>query len=337
MNYRGTENIEINERKFSLEYIYHMFREGRIYFPMRSSGLRTKIEKELEQLLDAIWMGIPLPAIYASEQQNGDLLILEKNDNLWKLLHFLDGRYQTDYWTEENDFSHGDMGMLRSEDPRLAMRLYDTPISFQIIDYRTPKYLHMSIGKLVEHWSVTREQEIREALYNSDEIWELNTIARDMNRILHPGRRLNGTSYVIRYRTLYMLMNWFVYTGMWHDGTEMQEQLLLEETLKIIEWQGSRINELLDKTHDFADIIFYMDDVYKNRISKKTRNNIWNKYLGLFVCLLDIAKRRKADREYMEYILLERGVFYGICTEMEKHQLTKQSIEWAFQRWEREL
>lgn len=192
MNYRGTENIEINERKFSLEYIYHMFRKGRIYFPMRSSGLRTKIEKELEQLLDAIWMGIPLPAIYASEQQNGDLLILEK------------------------------------------------------------------------------------------------------------------------YRTLYMLMNRFIYTGMWHDGTEMQEQLLLEETLKITEWQGTRINELLDKTHDFADFIFYMDDVYKNRISKKTRNNIWNKYLGLFVCLLDIAKRRKADREYMEYTLLERGVFYGI-------------------------
>ena len=48
------------------------------------------------QLLDAVWMGIPLPAVYVSELQNGDFLVLEKNDNLWKLLWFLDGRYTID-------------------------------------------------------------------------------------------------------------------------------------------------------------------------------------------------------------------------------------------------
>ena len=33
MNYRGTENIEIYERKFSLEHIYHMLMEGEYSFP----------------------------------------------------------------------------------------------------------------------------------------------------------------------------------------------------------------------------------------------------------------------------------------------------------------
>lgn len=147
MNYRGTENIEIYERKFSLEHIYHMFMEGRIQFPMEPLRSKVKMEKELEQLLDIVWMGIPLPAVYVSELQNGNFLIFENDDTLWKLLYFLDGRYEADYRIEENSLYHGNIQMLRSDEPRLAMGLYDTVISFQIIDYRTPKYLHMSIGK----------------------------------------------------------------------------------------------------------------------------------------------------------------------------------------------
>lgn len=92
MNYRGTENIEIYERKFSLEHIYHMFVDGRIQFPLEPLRSKVKMEKELEQLLDIVWMGIPLPAVYVSELQNGNFLILENDDTLWKLLYF---------WTED--------------------------------------------------------------------------------------------------------------------------------------------------------------------------------------------------------------------------------------------
>ena len=46
MNYRGTENIEIYERKFSLEHIYHMFVDGRIQFPMEPLRSKVKMEKE---------------------------------------------------------------------------------------------------------------------------------------------------------------------------------------------------------------------------------------------------------------------------------------------------
>ena len=102
--------------------------------------------------------------------QNGNFLILENDDTLWKLLYFLDGRYEADYRIEENSLYHGNIQMLRSDESRLAMGLYDTVISFQIIDYRTPKYLHMSIGKMIEHWNITREQSIREMLYDPYEI-----------------------------------------------------------------------------------------------------------------------------------------------------------------------
>ena len=318
MNYRGTENIEIYERKFSLEHIYHMFMEGRIHFPMEPLRSKVKMEKELEQLLDIVWMGIPLPAVYVSELQNGNFLIFENDDTLWKLLYFLDGRYEADYRIEENSLYHGNIQMLRSDEPRLAMGLYDTVISFQIIDYRTPKYLHMSIGKMIEHWNITREQSIREMLYDPYEISVLNDITKDMNHILNRVH-LRGFSSIMRYRTLYMLMNWFVYTGVWHEEMEMQEQLLLEKTLEFMEKQGKRIDE------------------NKNRTSKRISKSILDKYFGILVCLLDMAKRRETDQEHVDYILLERGVFLEICREMERHQLTKRSIEGAFERWEREL
>lgn len=335
MNYRGTENIEIYERKFSLEHIYHMFVDGRIQFPMEPLRSKVKMEKELEQLLDIVWMGIPLPAVYVSELQNGNFLILENDDTLWKLLYFLDGRYEVDYRVEEN-LLHGDIQMLRFDEPRLAMGLYDTVISFQIIDYRTPKYLHMSIGKLVEHWNITREQSIREMLYNPHEIRVLNDITKDMNYILNRGH-LRGISPIMRYRTLYMLMNWFVYTGVWQEEIEMQEQLLLEKTLEFTEKQGRRIDELVDTINCFGDYIFTVLAQNRNRTSKRISKSILDKYFGILVCLLDMAERRGTRRDHVNYILLERGVFLEICREMERHQLTKRSIEGAFERWEREL
>lgn len=336
MNYRGTENIEIYERKFSLEHIYHMFVDGRIQFPLEPLRSKVKMEKELEQLLDIVWMGIPLPAVYVSELQNGNFLILENDDTLWKLLYFLDGRYEVDYRVEENRLYHGDIQMLRFDEPRLAMGLYDTVISFQIIDYRTPKYLHMSIGKLVEHWNITREQSIREMLYDPYEISVLNDITKDMNHILSWGH-LRGNSTIMRYRTLYMLMNWFVYIGVWQEEIEMQEQLLLEKTLEFMKWQGKRINELLSATNYFGDYIFSVLAQNKKGTSKKIRKSILDKYLGIFVCMLDMAKRRGTGENHVNYILLEQGVFPEICRELERHQLTKRSIEGAFERWEREL
>lgn len=189
---------------------------------------------------------------------------------------------------------------------------------------------------MIEHWNITREQSIREMLYDPYEISVLNDITKDMNHILNRVH-LRGFSSIMRYRTLYMLMNWFVYTGVWHEEMEMQEQLLLEKTLEFMEKQGKRIDELLDVTNYFGDYIFYVIDQNKNRTSKRISKSILDKYFGILVCLLDMAERRETDKEHVDYILLERGVFLEICREMERHQLTKRSIEGAFERWEREL
>ena len=53
--------------------------------------------------------------------------------------------------------------------------------------------------------------------------------------------------------------------------------------------------------------------------------------------MLDMAKRRGTGGNHVNYILLEQGVFPEICRELERHPLTKRNMEWAFERWEREL
>lgn len=338
MNYRDAEKLEIYERKYSLEYIDHLFVDKRICFPAGIVRSKVIMEKELGQLLDAIWMGIPLPPIYVSEQQNGDLLVLEENDNLWKLLWFLEGRYAVDFWIENQHITDCTVKMLQSDEPKLARRLYDTVVSFQIIDYRTPKYLHMSVGKFVTHWSITREQAIREIMYDSYGIDLLHELSNDMQIVLgreHIHTRISNL--VNRYRILYMIMNWFVYTGLWRDDIEMQEQLVLEETIEAMHRQQLRVDDLLDMLEYFSDYISYFLSESTHRISRSLKKSIQDKYLGLFACLMDMAHRRKVKREYVDQLLFERGVFYDICMELERHQLTNYSIELAIQKWEREL
>ena len=337
MNYRDADKLEIYERKYSLEYIDHLFVDKRICFPVGVARPRTTMERELGQLLDAIWMGIPLPAIYVSEQQNGDLLVLEENDNLWKLLWFLEGRYAVDFWIENQHITDCTVKMLQSDEPKLARRLYDTVVSFQIIDYRTPKYLHMSVGKFVTHWSITREQAIREAMYDPYAISLLNAISKNVKHALGKNY-IHSSSYLVRrYRTLYILMIWFVYTDLWRDDIEMQEQLVLEETIEAMDRQQLRVDDLLDMLEYFSDYISYFLRESTHRISRSLKKSIQDKYLGLFACLMDMAHRRKVKGEYVDQLLFERGVFYDICMDLERHQLTKHSIEFAIQKWEREL
>lgn len=338
MNYRDAEKLEIYERKYSLEYIDHLFVDKRIWFPVGVARPRTTMERALGQLLDAIWMGIPLPPIYVSEQQNGDLLVLEENDNLWKLLWFLEGRYAVDFWLENEHITDCTMKMLQSDEPKLARKLYDTVVSFQIIDYRTPKYLHMSVGKFVAHWSITREQAIREIMYDSYGIDLLYELSNDMQIALGRERVHSRTSDLVnRYRILYMIMNWFVYTGLWRDDIEMQEQCVLEETIESIDWQKRRVDDLLNVTRYFSEYISCFLNESSRRVSRNLKKIIQDKYLGLFVCFMDMAQMHHASNEYVDQLLFERGLFYDICMDLERHQLTKHSIEFAIEKWEREL
>ena len=98
-----------------------------------------------------------------------------------------------------------------------------------------------------------------------------------------------------------------------------------------------RIDDFLEATHYFSDDIFYMLERILDRVSTNFRKSIWDKYLGLLICFMDMAKQRRIGREHVNHMLVECGMFYEICHRLDSHQLTNHSIELAMQEWERKL
>ena len=47
----------------------------------------------MRNAVEAIELGIPMPPIYVSEQQNGDYLVLESKDTIYSLLQFLKNKF----------------------------------------------------------------------------------------------------------------------------------------------------------------------------------------------------------------------------------------------------
>ena len=69
------ERIESYEKIMSVYRFHQMWREGNILFPKMPLLQRQKIQEKLSEALEAILLGMLLPADYASEQQNGSLLV----------------------------------------------------------------------------------------------------------------------------------------------------------------------------------------------------------------------------------------------------------------------
>lgn len=56
------------------------------------------------------------------------------------------------------------------ENPRLASMIMRTVVPVQIIEYRSPKYMHMLTGKFIENWTENREYAIRKIIYKDSRI-----------------------------------------------------------------------------------------------------------------------------------------------------------------------
>lgn len=153
MSYYEQDAVIIYERKYALDYLFRMYQEGRLYFPR--TELMTDNPSIAAKLLKAIQIGIPMPVIYVSEMQNGDFLILESKNQIIALLEYLQGLFPVR--TEEifQNLRFVFFYELNAENPRLAAMILRTVFQFQIIDYQTPKYLHMETGLFHEEWNLS--------------------------------------------------------------------------------------------------------------------------------------------------------------------------------------
>ena len=101
-------------------------------------------------------------------RQNGSLLVLEADDRLRCLIGFLEGYYPVSGLEFYPELGECGIEELEQQFPRMTSWLYDYKFSFQIIEYTTPRYMHMQMGNYIERWNFTREQGIRNELYGKD-------------------------------------------------------------------------------------------------------------------------------------------------------------------------
>ncbi len=113
-------------------------------------------------------MGMVLPVIYVSERQDGSLLVLDASDRLQYLMEFLEGRCPLDGLEFYPELNGCKMEELEWQFPRITSLIHDYQLFFQIIEYTTPKYMHMQMGNYIEKWNFTREQGIRNELYGKE-------------------------------------------------------------------------------------------------------------------------------------------------------------------------
>ncbi|MCM1174278.1 MAG: hypothetical protein NC341_04415 [Blautia sp.] len=292
MFYREQTAVEIYEKKFSLEDLNWMYQEGRLRFPRAKNS--RKYQNTVSRLIDAIQVGIPMPVIYVSELQNGDFLILESKEWLLALLSYLQGNFYIPVDEMSTVFTQCFFYELNQETPRLASMILRTIFFFRIIDYHTPKYLHMETALFHEEWAIEQEQDIRNILYKKHGIEALNAISRKARQICigMPSQKIILKEYEI----LYMLLFWGIHKRLLPLETQINysEQELLEITISDLDKNYYDWESFLNVIDDMNALYHYQIDFpqksrplftshYKNR-------KVRAKAYGLALCLFDMCQ-----------------------------------------------
>lgn len=296
MSYYEQDSVEIYERKFALDFLYRMYQEGRLSFPQTENTSTNPVI--VSNLIRAIQIGIPMPVIYASELQNGDFLILESKNRLIALLEYLQGLFPAYIEGILSNPKSCLFYKLNQEDPRLAAMILRTVFQFQIIDYRTPKYLHMETGLFYEAWSSTQEQSIRNILYAGQNLEALhafcNEIIKRTSRFFNPGNPMTENEI------LYMVLFWAVYQNRFPSNTPigLGGQQLLD---MIIQSPYDRYNEW----PYFSEIVENFTACCVAQPFITNPGSYWNgpyfsdhlkiKTIGVALCLYDISLHKGKD------------------------------------------
>ena len=231
--------IDSYEKKLSVRQIYQMYQEKKVVFPMAPSMKRVTKTERISQIVEIILLGLALPAVYVSERQNGSLLVLEADDRLRCLIEFLEGYYPVRGLEFYQELDGLGIEQLEQQFPRMTSRLYDYRFSFQVIEYTTPRHMHMQMGNYIERWNFTREQGIRNEIYGKD----LERRLADIEQAFREASVfLSKVSLNRQYMVLRILMCRFVRMGEIQEGWGeiLNLQQLLDRTAILVLQKNSQ-------------------------------------------------------------------------------------------------
>ncbi len=220
----------------------------------------AKVERA-SGIVEIILLGFALPVIYVSERQDGSLLVLETDDRLRCLIEFLEGHYPLkglEFYPELNGYG---IEQWERQFPRRTSWLYDYRLAFQIIEYTTPRYMHLQMGNYIERWNFTREQGIRNELYGGNLARRLAFLEQEggQEAVFFSRVPLNRQYMVLR-----ILMYRFVRAGeVWgRRGENLTLQQLLDRTAALILNKGSEwVSETADDLRKATEELLYWDGI----------------------------------------------------------------------------
>ncbi|MDO4330958.1 MAG: hypothetical protein Q4C66_16705 [Lachnospiraceae bacterium] len=249
------KQIDIYEEKILAERAYNMYLEGGISFPRAPLTVKPRKVKKVADILEEVLMGLPLPPVYVSEMQDGKFLVLDASDMLRCLFDFFAGRLPCGYMELYPELEGNDIQKLEDNYPRITSALYHYPLQFYVIDYLTPKYLHMQVGNHVANWNFSREQGVRNALYGGRQtVRFLERLAKNLRKVTFFSSSSLNRQYAVLRILMYRLIIWGDFPEL--DASVIGLQMLLDQTFQILE-NGSRVwlDQLAADIMEATDVI----------------------------------------------------------------------------------
>lgn len=307
--------IDCYEKIISVRQIYQMYRERKIVFPKAPLMKKNKKIERISEIIEIILLGFALPTVYVSERQDGSLLVLESEDRLRCLIDFLEGRYPVRGLEFYPELDECGIEQLERQFPRRISWLFDYKLSFLIIEYTTPRYMHMQMGSYIERWNFTREQGIRNELYGEE--LERRLIYMEQ-RLWESPAFFSKVSLNRQYMVLRILMYRFARTGDIQAGLgeSLSIQQLLDCTAVLIlekdsQWISDTADAFRNATGELLD--WEQRSYFHLGLEKEKGKERQAKVLGYLYNVVWICQAKECEVQWgLEQVIGDRVLWKDI-------------------------
>lgn len=290
--------IDSYEKKISVRQIYQMYQERKIVFPMAPPMKRaTKIER-ISGMVEIILLGFALPAVYVSERQDGSLLVLDVDDRLCCLIGFLEGHYPVRGLEFYPELDNCGIEQLEQEFPRMTSWLYDYRFSFQIIEYTTPRYMHMQMGNYIERWNFTREQGIRNELYGEGLERRLAYLSQTLREFpTFFSKVFLNQQYMILRILMCRFINKREIQEKWGESLNFQ-QLLDRTVILLLQRDSQWISETEEAFREVTEMLFNWDRMVHYGLDKDKGKELQAKVLSYLYNVIWICQEKGYEAQW---------------------------------------
>lgn len=262
--------IIIDTRKLDMYDIFERYQRGLLFFFEKRNIVKSQKRRVINEVLEALSRGIPLPPVYVSELQTGEMLVLDKSDRLRFLMEYTEHVYGRG--KEESDIAADRFLRKEFENPDFMRDVFYAEVILYVIDYWNPKYMHMQVGAFIEEWTAVQEQSVRNILYDGSGMHVLAELLREK-----PVSR--QSEFNMQYSFIYFIMVHFIAirkisSSKYRNADKFQ---LLEKSLS--ELNDIKLSYLRDLRDLFMDANYLLRTRFQRVLPIGRTQEVKTKYL----------------------------------------------------------